>query len=98
MPEWLDMFPVEDYPRVLGEFERVLKPGGKLALAYFSQGLKQVNHYWSWVAKHFPALLTDCRPVALEPSLRQLGFHIVHHEEISQNTFPSAIVIAQKER
>ena len=94
----LDMFPVEDYPHVLGEFKRVLKPDGKVALAYFSQGLKGVNHFWSWVAKHFPALLTDCRPVVLEPSLQQLGFRIMHYEEISQNTFPSAIVIAQKAR
>ena len=92
----LDMFPVEDYPRVLTEFGRVLKPEGKVAIAYFSRGSKRINHFWSWVAKHFPALLTGCRPVVLEPSLLQAGFRIVHHEQISQNTFPSTVVIAQK--
>ncbi len=94
----LDLLPVEDFPRVLGEFERVLHPGGKLAMAYFSQGLKRANHFWAWVAKHFPVLLTGCRPVVVEPSLRQLKFRILHHEEISQNTFPSAIVIVQKKK
>ena len=93
----IDMFPIEDYPRVLKEFERVLKPGGKVAIAYFSRGLKRVNHFWTWMAKHFPALLTGCRPVVLEPSLLQVGFRVLHQEEISQSTFPSAVIIAQKE-
>lgn len=93
----IDMFPVEDYPRVLGEFKRVLKPGGKVAMGYFSYGLKRINRFWPWMAKHFPALLTSCRPVVLQPSLLQVGFRVLHQEEISQSTFPSAVVIAQKE-
>ena len=44
----LDMFPVDDYPRVLGEFLRVLKPGGKLAIGYFSHGQKGSNRIWPW--------------------------------------------------
>jgi ubiquinone/menaquinone biosynthesis C-methylase UbiE len=91
----LDLLPMEDHPRVLGEFQRVLRPGGTLAIAYFSFGVTRANRFWYWMAKHFPALLTGCRPVRLEPALQQLGFRVLHHEEISQNTFPSAIVIAQ---
>jgi ubiquinone/menaquinone biosynthesis C-methylase UbiE len=82
----LDMFPETDFPRVLGEFKRVLKPGGKLALAYFSHGRTRANHFWVWIAKHFPT------PV------RQAGFEILHQEEISQSTFPSTIVLARKAR
>lgn len=94
----LDLLPVEDYPHVLGEFIRVLKPGGRLAVAYFSQGRKWSNRIWPWLAKHFPALLTGCRPVDLEPVLRKAGFQILSQESISQNTFPSTIVFAQKPR
>jgi ubiquinone/menaquinone biosynthesis C-methylase UbiE len=92
----LDLLPVDDFPRVIGEFERVLRPGGKAAVAYFSHGVKRAHRFWCWTAKHFPALLTGCRPVRLEAPLRKLGLRILRHEEISQNTFPSAIVIAQK--
>lgn len=94
----LDMFPVEDQTRVLGEFLRVLKPGGKLAIGYFSHGQKWSNRIWPWLAKHFPALLTGCRPVDLRPALEQLEVQILKYELISQNTFPSDILIAQKPR
>ena len=94
----VDLLPIEDYPRVLGEYMRVLKPGGRLAVAYFSHGHKWSNGIWPWLAKHFPALLTGCRPVELEPILSEAGFQILEQESISQNTFPSTIVLAKKPR
>lgn len=94
----LDLLPAEDYPRLLGEFLRVLKPGGKLAIAYFAPGHHWANQVWPWLAEHFPGLLTGCRPVDLRPVLKQLGVEIIHHESISQNTFPSDIIIACKKQ
>lgn len=94
----VDLLPAADQLCVLGEFRRVLKPGGRLAIAVFSFGEKRVNRFWYWIAKHFPELLTGCRPVDVTPTLRHLGFRILHQEEISQNTFPSTIVIAEKPR
>ena len=92
----LDLLPVEDYPEILGEFMRVLKPGGRLALAYFSGGAKWYNQPWSWIAEHFPTLLTGCRPVEPEDALRRAGFEILHQESVSQNTFPASILMARK--
>lgn len=91
----LDMLPVEDWPHILGEFKRVLRPKGKLALAYFSHGRTRANHFWVWAAKHYPSLLTDCRPIRLETSLRQAGFEILKLENVGQNTFPSEIILAR---
>jgi ubiquinone/menaquinone biosynthesis C-methylase UbiE len=93
----LDMLPEEDYPRLLGEFRRVLKPGGRLCLAAFSFGTRPIHRLWYWLAKHFPSLLTQCRPVHLEPALRNAGFEIAHQEEVSQFTFPSQLILARRE-
>ena len=92
----LDLLPVSDHPTLLAEFRRVLKPGGKLLLAHFSYGTKGVNRFWYFLARHFPSLLTDCRPVELGAVLSQTGFTVLHHEEISQNTFPSAVLVAER--
>ena len=92
----LDLLPVDDFPVLLQEFSRVLKPGGKLAIANFSSGKKKVNRIWYWLAKYAPALLTDCRPVQPELALPAAGFELLHLEEISQNTFPSAVLLARK--
>ena len=39
----LDMFPLEDQPRVLEEFLRVPRPGGMMSIAYFSRGVTLVQ-------------------------------------------------------
>jgi len=92
----LDLLPVADHPRLLAEFARVRRPGGCLMLAWFSQGTHWYNRVWPWLAKHFPALLTDCRPVRLEDAVKAAGFHILFRQEISQMTFPSTVLIAEK--
>jgi ubiquinone/menaquinone biosynthesis C-methylase UbiE len=92
----LDLLPAEDHPRLLGGFRRVLKPGGTLALASFSFGTARRHRFWIWLAMRFPALLTGCRPVRLEPLLETGGFEVLAHEAISENTFPSAVLVARK--
>lgn len=92
----LDLLPEEDYPKLLGEYRRVLKPGGKLGLAVFSFGTRPVHRFWWWLAKYFPSLLTGCRPVRPGPALRAAGFKVVHDEELSQFTFPSTVILAEK--
>lgn len=92
----LDMLPEQDFPKLLGEFLRVLKPSGRLVLVSFGFGAHWFNRFWYWLAKVFPALLTNCRPVRMGQIVSQAGFHDLHVEHTSQNTFPSDIIIAEK--
>ena len=92
----LDLLPVEDIPKAVSEFHRVLRPGGRLVLVNFGFGERWYNGIWYWLAKYFPALLTNCRPVRPQQAVERAGLHIVHHETVSQNTFPSEVIIASK--
>ena len=92
----LDLLPVEDIPKAVSEFQRVLRPDGRLVLVNFGFGDRWYNGFWYWVAKHFPTLLTNCRPVRPQQAIQRAGLNIIHEETISQNTFPSEIIIATK--
>ena len=91
----LDLLPVEAFPGVLAEFCRVLRPGGRLVLVTFGFGRAWYHRLWFWLARTFPALLTYCRPVRFS-DLSRYGLNVVHTAAVSQNTFPSEIVIAEK--
>lgn len=92
----LDLLPEGDFPKVLSEFRRVLKPGGKMVLVSFGFGTHWFNRFWYWLASVFPSLLTNCRPVRMGQTVPQQGFHDLQVEHLSQNTFPSDIVVAVK--
>lgn len=92
----VDLMPQEYFDRIANEFFRVLKPGGFLVVSTFSFGTKKINKMWIWIAKHFPDLLTGCRPVKFNKNLIDAGFSIEKEVEISQNTFPSRIIKARK--
>lgn len=92
----LDLLPEQDFPKVLAEFRRVLKPSGKMILVTFGFGVHWFHRTWYWLAKVYPTLLTNCRPLRLSQMVDQAGLRNLRTEHISQNTFPSEIVIAGK--
>lgn len=92
----VDLLPENTFDQVASEFYRVLKPGGKVVMSTFSFGTKKIHWFWYWTAKHFPKLLTECRPVAFGNYLARAGFNIETIREISQNTFPSQVITATK--
>lgn len=69
-----DLIPEEDFIRVLTEFKRVLKPGGKLVLASMTQGQKWFNNIWEGLYQIAPALLGGCRGVNLQAYVDSAGF------------------------
>ena len=87
-----DLLPQEDFPTVLGEFKRVLRPGGRLAMVNMANGERWYNGVWERIYRINPALLGGCRSISLLPQLKVCGFRQAKREYMSQLTFPSEIV------
>ncbi len=94
----VDLMPFDTFDKIAHEFYRVVKPNGRIVISTLSFGKKKVNKFWHWVAKRFPDLLTGCRPVSFKENLIKAGFSIEKVLEISQNTFPSEVILAKKEK
>lgn len=91
-----DLLPEEDFPRVLAEFRRVLRPGGRLVLVNMTKGERPQHRLAEAVHRFNPALMGGCRGVALEPFVRAAGFEVVRREVAVQLTFPSEIISASR--
>ena len=91
-----DLLPEEGFPVVLGEFRRVLRPGGRLVMVNMTEGERWYNGLWPIIYRINPALLGGCRGVSLVPYLEAAGFTGIRRDYISQSTFPSEVLSAHK--
>jgi demethylmenaquinone methyltransferase / 2-methoxy-6-polyprenyl-1,4-benzoquinol methylase len=96
----LDLLGLKDLPQVLGEFKRVLQPGGQIVLVNLSredsEKLTLLERFYRWLPPDWvPYLLGSCRPVFMEPLVKAQGFVEIGREFISQPT-RSEIVTARK--
>jgi len=91
-----DLLPKAVFPQVLGEFHRVLKPGGRLLLVNMAKGKRWYNHLWESLYKRNETSMAGCRSVSMDTPVEANGFTVTQHEYISQMTFPSEIILAQK--
>lgn len=92
----IDLMPEDKFDFIVSEFYRILKPNGIAVISTFSFGKKRIHRFWTWLARHYPKLLTDCRPVDITKNLEKVGFKIEQELEISQNTFPSKVYKLRK--
>ena len=92
----LDLLPEGDFVAILSEFSRVLKPSGRVVISTMAFGRKWYNKMWDRIARQFPSLLTGCRPVSMHEYLAIAGYHNIRSEYLSQNTFPSEVLRAEK--
>lgn len=73
----LELFDTPEIPVVLGECQRVLKPGGRLVVIGMSrlQPDGVLTEVFEWTHRHFPNLL-DCRPILVRQAMEDAGFRI----------------------
>ena len=96
----LDLIHLADMPAVLGEFQRVLRPGGRMVLVNLSKRhpdrVTVLERLYRWLPERMvPRLVGLCRPVAMADQVAAAGF-----EEVSRQYLPglwsSEIVLARK--
>jgi ubiquinone/menaquinone biosynthesis C-methylase UbiE len=91
----VDMVPQPDFVPLLQEYQRVLKPGGRLVMMNMTLGKRWYNRLWETIYRLHPPLLGGCRGVTLLPSLQAAGFVHTRRAYVSQWTFPSEIVYGE---
>lgn len=93
----LELFDTPALPRVLGEWRRTLKPGGRLVVVSVSKEGKPgiVLKAFEWTHRHFPNLM-DCRPIYARRALEAAGFRIAD-VRIESMWVPVEIVLGVKE-
>jgi ubiquinone/menaquinone biosynthesis C-methylase UbiE len=91
-----DLLPEADFPRVLSEMKRVLKPGGRLILVNMTTGEGLLDRAWTRLYKVSPSLLGGCRAVELSGFVKESGFERVERDVVRQLGFPSEVLRAWK--
>lgn len=90
-----DLLPEQDFPKVLAEFKRVLKPSGRIVLVNMTRSEHWYEQIWERVYRFNPRWLGGCRGVLLHESLQAAGFNNIHRETVSQLGFPEEIITAK---
>ncbi|GJM40964.1 MAG: ubiE/COQ5 methyltransferase [Ardenticatenaceae bacterium] len=91
-----DLLPEEDFATILGEFNRVLRPGGRMVLVNMGQNGRWYNKIWDIIYRIQPSWLGGCRGVSLLEYVQAAGFMQASREFISQMSFPSEVVYGLK--
>jgi ubiquinone/menaquinone biosynthesis C-methylase UbiE len=91
-----DLIPFEDMDKVLLEFKRVLKPGGRLVLVNMTKGEQFGSGLYDFVYRLSPATMGGCRGVRMSNRLRAHGFRVDTREYYQQMLFPSEVISAYK--
>ncbi len=91
-----DLLPEGDFATILGEFMRVLRPGGRLVLANMTKPEHWYQALWEGLYRLRPSLMGGCRGVRLLPFVEAAGFHDLRREAVSQMTFPTEVIAGVK--
>jgi ubiquinone/menaquinone biosynthesis C-methylase UbiE len=92
----LDLLPVADFGRVLAEFRRVLRPGGRLVLVNMARAEHLGYALWRLLYRLNPAWVGGCRGVEVEGAVRGAGLVIEASARVTQLGFPSSVLRARR--
>ncbi|MEE8370634.1 MAG: methyltransferase domain-containing protein [Sphingomonadales bacterium] len=93
-----DLLPAEDWPLVLAEFHRVLKPGGQLVLYGMTIGEKPGSGLYQFLSGVSPKLMGGCRSVMMAAPVKAAGFDLRSRDYCQQMLFPTEVILATKPR
>jgi len=96
----LDLIDTPTIPRILSEFKRLLKPGGRVILVSLTKGSKWFDNMklYEWIYARSPSLLGGCRPITLARYLQQSGFRHIGKKFVRAGfLMPTEIAWADKE-
>jgi ubiquinone/menaquinone biosynthesis C-methylase UbiE len=93
----LELFDTPEIPRVLEQMERVLKPGGRLAVVSMSRdsGRSMLLSLYEWAHGKWPTYV-DCRPIYVERSIVAAGYSTRSIQKVRLFGLPLEIVVAVK--
>jgi ubiquinone/menaquinone biosynthesis C-methylase UbiE len=91
-----DLISFKQMNRVLAEFNRVLKPQGKLVMVNMTRGRGMGSRIYDRLYRLFPKAMGGCRGVALTDRLPGQGFKVQTREYVQQMLFPSEVILAVK--
>ena len=91
-----DLIPFEDMDKILMEFKRVLKKGGRLVLVNMTEGERFGSRLYDFIYNISPKSLGGCRGVKLTKRLQQHDFKVEVREYYQQMLFPSEVILAYK--
>lgn len=91
----LELFDTPDLPRVVGEWRRLLAPGGRVAVVslFAPETPGRMVRLYDWGHRHFPSLL-DCRPLPVGAVLEDGGLTVRRQEVLTPFGLPTAVVVA----
>lgn len=91
-----DLITYAEMGKVVEEFKRVLKKGGRLILVNMTEGERPGSKLYDFIYRLSPKAMGGCRGVQLTDRLKRHGFTVEAREYYQQMLFPSEVIAAHK--